>query len=457
MTFASQAFLLGVLPLLLALYYIVMSVAGIGPRARRGALFCGAVLLLGSAVFVISRQPFPGLVLGAAIGTLLVSAMVDGVKARSLRNAQALLALIVAGNIGVFIAVRLQSGPSLEPLAAGVVTFLAIAFAFDVFRGEAATDRPLTATVALLPLPLLVAGPIVRYRDFRAQLAGPHVGMGPFTYGVRRFATGLLKVTLVASVLNAPVQAIFAAPPDVLTLDAAWLGALAFSLQLYFQLSGWADVAIGLGRMLGLRIPENFRRPYTADSVRDFWRRWNITLMTGLRDYLYLPIAGRQNPTLRLFANLVLGFCLMGLWHGAGWTVLLWGIYAGLWLALEEIGLGAWIARMPRLLRHVYVLLIVAIGWVLLRSENVAAALGFLGTMAGVSGAAGATAHLYLTTGSWIALGVAIIGAGPLIPSVSRWRVSVDAATISLLMMLGATGVFVWRGVTALRPSRARR
>ena len=119
------------------------------------------------------------------------------------KRAQALLALIVAGNLGVFIAVRWQSGPSLEPLAAGVVTFLSIAFAFDVFRGEATTDRPLTATVALLPLPLLVAGPIVRYHDFRAQLANPHVGMGPFTYGVRRVATGVLKITLVASVLGA--------------------------------------------------------------------------------------------------------------------------------------------------------------------------------------------------------------------------------------------------------------
>ncbi len=457
MTFASQAFLLGLLPLLLALYYIAMSVAGIGPRARRGALVFGAILLLASAVFMISRQPFPQLVIGAAIVTLLASAIVDSVRNRSRRKAHALLTLIVAGNIGVFIAVRWQAGPSLEPLAAGVVTFLAIAFAFDVFRGEATTDRPLSATVALLPLPLLVAGPIVRYRDVRAQLANPHVGMGPFTYGVRRFATGLLKVALVASVLNTPVQAIFAAPPDVLTLDAAWLGALAFSLQFYFQLSGWADVAIGLGRMLGLRIPENFRRPYTADSVRDFWRRWNITLMTGLRDYLYLPIAGRENPTLRLFANLVLGFCLMGLWHGAGWTVVLWGVHAGLWLALEEIGLGTWVARMPRVLRHAYVLLIVGLGWVILRSESATAALGFVGTMAGVSGAAGTTAQLYMTTGSWIALGVAAIGAGPLIPSVSRWRVSVDAATISILMMLGATGIFVWRGVTALRPSRARR
>jgi alginate O-acetyltransferase complex protein AlgI len=168
-------------------------------------------------------------------------------------------------------------------------------------------------------------------------------------------------------------------------------------------------------------------------------------------------VAGRENPTLRLFANLVLGFCVMGLWHGSGWSVLFWGFYAGFWLALEEIGLGVWIARLPRVLRHAYVLLVAGVGWVLLRADGMAAALSFVSTMAGMGGAAGTSAHHYLTPASWTALAVALFGAGPLVPSVSRWRVSVDAATVSLLMMLGATGIFVWRNVTALRPSRARR
>jgi alginate O-acetyltransferase complex protein AlgI len=458
MTFANLTFLFVVLPGLLLLYYAAIWIAEFGGGTCNWGFTAAALILLAAGVFVVSRQPFPWLVLAAVAGTVSLSAIVSRARLRSPGTARALLALIVVGNLAAFAASRWTSAGSLEPLAPGVVTFLAIAFAFDVFRGQAVLDRPLVTAMSLIPLPLLVAGPIVRYRDFRLQLANPHVGLGPFTYGVRRFVTGLLKVVLLAATVGALVQRLFETPVEQLTTDAAWLGALALSLQLYFQLSGWSDMAIGLGRMLGFRFPENFRRPYTADSVRDFWRRWNITLMAGLRDYLYLPIAGRDNPTLRLFANLVLGFCVMGLWHGSGWNVLAWAFYAGLWLAFEEIGLGSWIARrLPKLLRHVYVLLVIGVGWVLLRADSLPSALVYLATMAGVAGAPGFAASMYLTIASWLALAVAIVAAGPLIPSVSRWRVSVDAATVSLLMMLGATGLFLWRGVSAVRPSRARR
>ncbi len=457
MRFDDPWVLFGLIPSLLAVYFAVLATGGLAKRLRGRTPSIAALVLLAAGLLLVSRQPMPWLVAGAAAGTLAISMAIGRLKMRSPRTARLLAGLAVAGNLAVFLAVRWQTGPSLEPLAAGITTFLGVALVLDVFRNVAAVDQPLAAAVALVPLPLLVAGPVVRYREFRTQLPRPVVGMGPFTYGVRRFVTGLLKVLLVAVVLDEPVDAIFNQSPARLTMDAAWLGAMAFSLQLYFQLSGWADMAIGLGRMLGFRFPENFRRPYTADSVRDFWRRWNITLMTGLRDYVNLPIAGRDNPTIGLFANLVLAFSLMGLWHGWGWTVVLWGVYAGLWLALEETGLGARIARLPRVARHAYVLLVVGVGWVLLRAESVPAALTYLATMAGLNWASGVTAHLYLTPASWLALAVALVGAGPLIPSISRWRVSVDAATVSVMLMVGATGIFVWRGVAALRPSRVRR
>lgn len=461
MRFDDATFLLWALPALLTLSYAAFAGSNLPGPAGRGARAATTWILVGAGAWFIASQPYPWLVLASGAGSFAAAAVIGRTRLTHRSAARLILIAGVAANLALFLATRWVSADrSMEPLALGVVTFLSIAFLVDVFRGEAEANRPLTAALALAPLPLLVAGPIVRYHDIRAQAERRVVGMGPFIYGVRRFVTGLLKVTLVADVLDGPVTAIFSRHASLLTMDAAWLGVVCLALQFYFRLSGWADMAIGLGRLLGFRLPENFRRPYTAESMRDFWRRWNITLMTGLRDYLHLPIAGRDSPTLARYVNVVLGFCVMGFWHGSGWPVLVWSVYAGLWLALEEVGLGARIARLPRPLRHAYVLLVVSIGWVLLRAESVPAALAFLETMAGLNWASGLTALRYMSIPAWLALGIAVVGAGPLVPSISRWRVSVDAATVSLILMAGATGFFVWRGgallVGAIRPSRGR-
>jgi alginate O-acetyltransferase complex protein AlgI len=316
------------------------------------------------------------------------------------------------------------------------------------------------ALLYLVQFPLMLAGPIVRYRDFSSQHSGLTVSLGGFTYGMRRLTIGLVKVVLVAGTLALPTDAIFALPAPKLSADAAWLGAVCYSLQLYYQFSGCSDMAIGLGRMLGIRYPENFRRPYTADSVREFWRRWNITLMTWLRDYLRLPIAERDDPTPRLYANIVFGFCFVGLWHGGGRGVVIWSLYSGMWLALEAVGLGARVGQLPAFVRHVYLLAVVMIGWVILRADTPSGALAFLQTMAGLKGLHGRTAQHYFTLPMGIALGAAIVGAGPMVPAISRWRVSLDAAAVSALMMLAATGFFLWRGVSflvsSLLPTRRR-
>jgi alginate O-acetyltransferase complex protein AlgI len=336
-------------------------------------------------------------------------------------------------------------------ISAGVLILAChvVALFVDVRRGEASLERPLTVALYLLQFPLLVAGPLVRFRDTRAQRGRRAAGMGAFTYGVRRVVTGLVKVVLVAGTLSKPVDRIFGMATATLGADVAWLGAVCVSLQIYFQASGYADVAIGLGRMLGLRYPENFRRPYTAGSVRDFWRHWNITLITWLRDYLYLPIAGRDHPTPRLYVNIVAGFSVVGLWHGARGNVLAWSVYSGMWLALEAVVVGVWLERLPRLLRHVYLLVVVVVGWVILRAGSIAAAAGFVGAMGGIHGLSANGSGEFLTIGGWLALGTAVLFAGPLVPWISRWRVSVDAATASILMVT-AMALFAWRGATVV-------
>jgi hypothetical protein len=328
----------------------------------------------------------------------------------------------------------------------GVVMCHAVAYLFDVQRGHADTRRPVHAALYLMQIPVLIAGPLSRYRDFSTQLTRSGMSLGAFAYGVRRVVTGLIKALLVGGVLAETVNAIYAAPIARLTTGTAWLAATCFSLQIYVQFSGYCDVGIGVGRMIGLRYSENYRRPYTADSIREFWRRWNVTLITWLRDYLFLPIAGQDAPTPRLFVNIVAGFCLVGLWHGGGTTFFAWGVYSGSWLALEAVGLHAKVERLPRAVRHLYVLLVMVVGWVILRAPDLETAGQFLWAMAGMNQAPVIAAARFTSLALWSAIVVGIFAAGPLVPSISRWRVSIDAATTSLLMMIAATGVFLWRG-----------
>jgi alginate O-acetyltransferase complex protein AlgI len=337
-----------------------------------------------------------------------------------------------------------------EPLVLAVIGCHMIACGVDVRRGVAIVRRPWTVALYLVQFPLLAGGPIVRYTEFSGHLARRNVGMAAFAYGVRRVVTGLVKLYLIVDVLGAAADRIFAQPAVKTTADAAWFAAVCFALAVYFRFSGYADIAIGLGRMLGFRYPENFRRPFTADSLREFWRRWNVTLITWLRDYLSLPIAGQDRPTPRLYVNIVLGFCLIALWHRPGASAIMCGVFFGTLLAIEGIGFHDVVQRWPRPLRHLYVLLIVTVGWMLLRTDSPAAAWSFGSVMAGVTGAAGSSVGRYLTPTMWMALTLAFIGAGPLVPWISRWRVSVDAGTTSLLMMLAATGVFIWRPVAVV-------
>jgi alginate O-acetyltransferase complex protein AlgI len=337
-----------------------------------------------------------------------------------------------------------------ERLVLAVIVCHTIACGVDVRRGAAIVRRPWTVALYIIQFPLLAGGPLVRYAEFSGQLSRRNVGMAAFAYGVRRVVTGLVKLLLLADVLRAPVDRIFALPDVKTTVDAAWFAAACFGLEVYFRFSGYADIAIGLGRMLGFRYPENFRRPFTADSLREFWRRWNVTLITWLRDYLSLPIAGQDRPTPRLYLNIVIGFCLIASWHRLGWNALVCGVFFGTLLAIEGVGFHDVVQKWPRPLRHVYVLTIMTVGWMLLRADSPAAALSFASVMVGAGGAAGSTVEGYLTPMMWLALTLAFIGAGPLVPWISRWRVSVDAGTTSLLMMLAATGVFIWRPIAVV-------
>lgn len=435
------------IPAFLTAYYLAMAWAG--ALRPSGAVQLAPVLtLFAGSIWLLTGSPVGWLTLASVAATVALSMLIERTRSSRPRVARAALLLSIASSVALLVAARaLMSGFTFVAAGATVIACQQIALAVDLFRGRASVTHPLAAAAHLVQFPVLPTGPLIRYQDSLRQWGRLDrvAGLGAFAYGMRRVTIGLLKLIGIAGVLGRPVDKIFALPAEKLTTDAVWLAATCLALQIYFRFSGCADIAIGLGRMLGLRYPENFHRPYLAGSVREFWRSWHVTTITWLRDYLAFPMAGRDTPTLRLAPNILLGFVLLGVWYGGGWTTLWWAAYSSAFLALEAIGLEARLARLPRILQRAYVLVVVTVGWTILRADSAASAATLLSTMAGFHGAAHLTATAYLTDGVVLALIVGVVGAGPLIPWISRWRVSVDAVTASVAMMLAAVWLLLWR------------
>jgi len=435
---------------LLAVFFLVRGIALLLRRSTATITRLSLIVLIAGSLWVVIHIEL-GWWLAAMLALTLMAAMaIERIQRRSPDSplAAGLATLMITTIVVVFAVARWQmDGRTFAFAGVTVLACHAIAFVFDVYRREANTRDLLASSLYLLQFPVLPAGPLVRSRDFAQQhlRLTDFVSLGGFTYGMRRLVIGAVKITLVGGTLAVPVDAIVRLPAARLSTEAAWLLAVCYALELYFVLSGYADIAIGVGRMFGLRYPENFRRPYVADSIREFWRRWHITAIIWLRDYLSLPIAGRDAPTPRLFLNIVLAFCLLGLWQGGGTTVPLWAAYSGGWLALEAVGLGARMERLPRIVRHAYVLLVILVGFALLRAESSAQAWLLLKAMAGVEPVTAQPIARYLTWQLWTSLLVAVVGAGPLVPWISRWRVTLDAATAAIVMMTTAFSLLLYR------------
>ena len=287
------------------------------------------------------------------------------------------------------------------PLGISFFTFQALSYLVDVRRGEVTpTRRPGTFALYIALFPQLVAGPIVRYRDVADALRTRRrplalvdgcnaAGASEFSAGARRFVAGLAKKVLIADVVAVPADAAFALGGDALTPAIAWLGILSYTLQIYFDFSGYSDMAIGMGRMLGFNFPENFQRPYSARSVTDFWRRWHISLSSWFRDYLYIPLGGNRKGALRTSLNLASVFLLCGLWHGAAWNFVAWGAFHGALLGLERALTGRAVTRAPAALSRAYTLLAVAFGWVLFRAEDLGHAGRYIAALVGAAATVG--------------------------------------------------------------------
>ncbi|MEQ1893739.1 MAG: MBOAT family protein [Planctomycetota bacterium] len=457
MLFSSALFVFAFLPLVLGLYFVLH------PRLRN------AWLLLTSLVFYAWGEPVVALVmLGSIAMNYGLGLWVEQARARG--RGRGVVALAVVLNVGLLVFFKytdwlvasltgwpplgsaleqsspwrvlffLDNGSIRLPIGISFFTFQAFSYVIDVYRREAPVQKnPFQLGLYVAFFPQLIAGPIVRYRDIAAALVERTVTRAGFAYGIRRFVLGLGKKMLIANVCAEAADGVFGTatqagvPLAELAPELAWLALVAYTLQIYFDFSGYSDMAIGLGHMFGFRFLENFEHPYVSGSISEFWRRWHISLSSWFRDYLYVPLGGNRRGPARTYANLVVVFVLCGLWHGANATFLVWGLFHGAFLVLERLGLGAALARGPRVLRHVYVLGVVMIGWVFFRADSLGQALGFLGAILGrapvpvdVSGVLvpARAVHLFSAHAdllTWIALAAGILGAMPWLPRLAAW------------------------------------
>jgi alginate O-acetyltransferase complex protein AlgI len=309
------------------------------------------------------------------------------------------------------------------PLGISFFTFHALSYIIDVSRQEVKPMKRLSSFALYIMLfPQLIAGPIIRYKTIYEQftIGGPRGrrhNWDTFAEGVRRFIIGFGKKMLIANTVGQAADTIFAIKPAFITPAVAWLGVICYTLQIYFDFCGYTDMAIGLGKMFGFTFPENFNYPYIASSITDFWHRWHITLSTWLRDYLYIPLGGNRVPRWRLYFNLLTVFFLCGLWHGATWTFVVWGLFHGAFLIIERIGLRNWLER-RRVVQHVYTLLVVMVGWVFFRSSSFTEASEFLARMSFLGEHNGEffTLAQCVNPTLVIALAIGVLGSMPLAP-----------------------------------------
>ncbi len=393
MLFTSGVFMFVFLPVVIAGYFLLP-----GTQLRN------AYLLLASLVFYWWGETELGwLLVGSIVINYLCAIAIEGSRNRFLATTALIVGLSL--NLGCLawfkysgflvsnINVLLQSmqSPTIAspqahlPLGISFYVFHSISYLVDVFRRAAPAQRnPVNLALYITLFPQLIVGPIVRYHSIASQLSKRTINSQLFGEGVERFIIGLAKKLLIANTLAGPADAIFAIPGNTVTPAVAWIGIICFTLQLYFDFSGYTDMAIGLGQMFGFRLPENFNFPYIATSISELWRRWHMSLSTWFRDYVYIPLGGSRRGSFRTGLNLIFVFFLCGLWHGAGWNFILFGLYHGAFVIGEKLGLLTILERCWRPVQHVYMLVAWMVGLVLFRTDTLTHAGHFWSAMAGL-------------------------------------------------------------------------
>lgn len=392
MVFSSLLFIFIFLPVTLALYYLF-------PKRVRNI-----VILITSLIFYAWGEP-------VYIVIMLFSTVFDYINGRLIQEnissnnnkaAKAVLIFSIAVNLGLLcffkyygfiinninglfnLSIHVKSIPL--PLGISFYTFQTMSYIIDVYKRVVPAQKNFINFATYISMfPQLLAGPIVKYRDVEKEITNRKESLQLFSEGIELFIKGLFKKVFIANNIGAIWSVIKVLPLDQLSIVSAWVGIIAFTFQIYFDFSGYSDMARGLARMFGFQLPLNFVHPYASKSITEFWRRWHMTLGSWFREYVYIPLGGNRTTRYKHYRNIFIVWFLTGLWHGANWNFVLWGLYYGIFVTLEKMFLLKWLEKLPRILRNIYSLLVVIVGWVLFEFESVSGILNFLGVMFGVN------------------------------------------------------------------------
>lgn len=421
MVFSSTVFLFLFLPLLLGLYFIIKPT------------YKNILLLIASLIFYAWGEPkYVAIMLLSIILNYLFALLIDSNREKK-SKIRLILAVSIVANLfilgyfkyaGLLVdSINKLLGTSLAnpeiPLPIGIsfFTFQAMSYVIDVYRKDSPVQRnPFNVALYISFFPQLIAGPIVRYQTIAEQLVKRKETLNNFGEGTKRFIIGLSKKVFIANNCGIVADQIFAQQPADMSTGLAWIGIIAYSLQIYFDFSGYSDMAIGLARMFGFNFLENFNYPYISKSITEFWRRWHISLSSWFRDYVYIPLGGNRHGVWKTYRNLLIVWCATGFWHGASWTFLAWGFYYAIIIMMERAFLGRWITKIPSIMQHAYSLVLVMVGWVFFRSETFTYAFAYLKTMFGLSGTGLWDAGVvYYLSEYGVVLVLAMIGSTPLV------------------------------------------
>ena len=421
MLFSSITFLFAFLPAVLLVYYI-------SPRAVKNF-----VLMIFSLLFYAWGEPkyvfvmLVSIIVGYIMGLLTDYFM----NKEKIKSARLMVALAVIINLGIlfffkymgFFTENINKIPHIHikainlslPLGISFYTFQILTYSVDVYRRTAKPQKNIINLATYITLfPQLIAGPIVRYETVAEQLESRKESIDGFGEGVRRFVTGLGKKVLIANMAGEIFDLLSKLPSDRNTVLLSWICSIAFTLQIYFDFSGYSDMAIGLGHMFGFKFLENFNYPYISKSLTEFWRRWHISLSTWFRDYVYIPLGGSRNGKAKTYRNLFIVWCLTGFWHGASWNFIIWGLYYFVLLVIEKLLLMKWLEKIPKFISHIYSLFFINFGWVIFAYDDFGELRKAVKNMFGLGDLAfsnGYTAYILLSYG--IFLVIAFIAATP--------------------------------------------
>ena len=437
MLFSSTVFLFLFLPITIGIYY------GLLKKRKSRNLF---LLLMSLICYGWGEPKYVFLMLFCILLNYVGGYYVDYYRSKP-KTAKMILILTVIGNLGIlsifkYLGFMLETTNQLfnanisipniiHPIGISFFTFQGMSYVLDVYMQRGKVQKnPLNVALYVALFPQLVAGPIVRYETVATEIEHRKETADDFAEGVVRFIKGMGKKVLLANQFGLIADKAFSMPAGEIAIGFAWLGAIGYMLQIFYDFSGYSDMAIGLGKMFGFHFNENFNAPYLAKSVSEFWRRWHISLGSWFRDYVYFPLGGsRVNSNLKLFCNLFVVWLLTGIWHGANWTFICWGLYFFVWIALEKFLNLEKRLQKSRVFSHIYLLLIVILGWVLFRADSIGYAANYIKSMFGLNSSVllGNLGLLYWQENRLL-LGIGILLCLPLSKLFSRFNIASDSS-----------------------------